>query len=67
MLLHGQDKSGLRCVVCNQMFLRPKFLVRHIAEHESRNECHVCNKTFSKRRQLKLHLSVHSHVVIRKK
>lgn len=67
MLLHGKEKSGLKCSVCSQVFLRPKFLVRHIAEHKSHNECHVCNKTFSKRRQLRLHLNGHSRVVFGKK
>ena len=67
MLLHGKEKSGLKCSVCSQVFLRPKFLVRHIAEHKSHNECHVCNKTFSKRRQLRLHLNGHGRVVFGKK
>ncbi|XP_069700026.1 zinc finger protein 26-like [Periplaneta americana] len=67
MLLHGQDKSGLECGVCDQVFLRPKFLLRHVAEHESSNECHVCHKRFIRRRQLKHHLSTHSQAAARKK
>jgi uncharacterized C2H2 Zn-finger protein len=67
MLLHRKDKSGLSCPVCSQVFLRPKFLVRHVRQHESRNECHICSKTFTSRRQLKLHVNGHSHATFAKK
>jgi len=62
-----KDESCLKHSVCSQVFLRPKFLVMHIAEHRSHNDCHVCNKTLSKCRQLKLHLNGHSRVVFGKK
>ena len=67
MQLHSEEKTGLKCSVCERIFLRPKFLKRHMAEHESRNECSLCNKTFISRRQLKVHLSTHSGSAVKNK